>query len=472
MPSPNIIAYLVLALWPFVAWQLWRRLDPGRALIWTILGGYLLLPPLTAFNFPVIPDLDKVSVPNLMALACALWLVKDRISFVPKSPIGKALIVAYVLSPFGTVLTNTDPLIFREAMINGMRIYDSLASIAYQLIALLPFFLARRYLGTPEGMRAVLAALAAAGLGYSLPMLVEVVMSPQMNVWIYGFFQHDFWQTVRYGGYRPVVFLPHGLWVAFFAFMALAAAVTLFRHVAPEARPKALVVMVYLAAMLVLCRSAGPLVYALGVVPLILLVPVRLQLLIAAGLAVVVITYPVLRGAHLVPIDQILAFADTLSPERAYSLRFRIENEEILLARAQERPWFGWGGYGRAFTHDPITGRQLNIADGAWVILMGTYGWVGYVAEFGLFALPLLLLGREALMQPKAELSPWVGAVALILGANMTDLLPNATQIPFTWLMAGALLGEAERLAVLRRSAETARREARNRPGGTARTVI
>ncbi len=472
MPSPNIIAYLVLALWPFVAWQLWRRLDPGRALIWTILGGYLLLPPLTAFNFPVIPDLDKVSVPNLMALACALWLAKDRISFVPHSPIGKALIVVYVLSPFGTVLTNTDPLIFREAMINGMRIYDSLASIAYQLIALLPFFLARRYLGTPEGMRAVLAALAAAGLGYSLPMLVEVVMSPQMNVWIYGFFQHDFWQTVRYGGYRPVVFLPHGLWVAFFAFMALAAAVTLFRHVAPEARPKALVVMVYLAAMLVLCRSAGPLVYALGVVPLILLVPVRLQLLIAAGLAVVVITYPVLRGAHLVPIDQILAFADTLSPERAYSLRFRIENEEILLARAQERPWFGWGGYGRAFTHDPITGRQLNIADGAWVILMGTYGWVGYVAEFGLFALPLLLLGREALMQPKAELSPWVGAVALILGANMTDLLPNATQIPFTWLMAGALLGEAERLAVLRRSAETARREARNRPGGTARTVI
>ncbi len=243
MPSPNIIAYLVLALWPFVVWQLWRRLEPSRALIWTILGGYLLLPPLTAFNFPVIPDLDKMSLPNLMALACALWLVKDKISFIPQSAVGKALIVVYVLSPFGTVLTNTDPLIFRQAMINGMRIYDSLASIAYQLIALLPFFLARRYLGTPEGMRAILAALAAAGLAYSVPMLIEVVMSPQMNVWVYGFFQHDFWQTVRYGGYRPVVFLPHGLWVAFFAFMALAAAVTLFRHVAPEARPKALVVM-------------------------------------------------------------------------------------------------------------------------------------------------------------------------------------------------------------------------------------
>lgn len=86
MSNPNIIAYLALALWPFVAWQLWRRLDSGRALIWTILGGYLLLPPLTAFNFPVIPDLDKMSVPNLMALVCALWLVKDKISLSRTAP--------------------------------------------------------------------------------------------------------------------------------------------------------------------------------------------------------------------------------------------------------------------------------------------------------------------------------------------------------------------------------------------------
>ena len=471
MHSPNIIAFAVLALWPFVVWQLWRRLDSGRALIWTILGGYLILPPLTAINLPVIPDFDKVSVPNLMALACALWMLRDKISFVPQNPIGKALIVVYVLSPFGTVLTNTDPLIFRQAMINGMRIYDSLASIAYQVIALLPFFLARRYLGTPEGLRAIVAALVAAGLAYSLPMLVEVVMSPQMNVWVYGFFQHDFWQTVRYGGYRPVVFLPHGLWVAFFAFMALAAAVTTFRHVSPETRPKALVVLLYLAAMLVLCRSAGPIVYALAVTPLILLMPVRVQLLAAMAMAILVISYPVLRGAHLVPIDQILAFADTLSPDRAYSLRFRIENEEVLLARAQERPWFGWGGYGRAFTHDPITGRQLNIADGAWVILMGTYGWAGYVAEFGLFALPLLLLGREAWRQPKAALSPWLGAVALIFGANLIDLLPNATQIPFTWLMAGALLGEAERLAALNRAAKGERLRMLN-DAKPVRTVI
>lgn len=472
MQTPNIIAYLALALWPVVAWQLWTRLDRARALIWTVLGGYLLLPPLTAFNFPVIPDLDKVSIPNLMALICALWLAQDKISFVPQGWLGKALIAVYVLSPFGTVLTNGDPLIFQQAQINGMRIYDSLAAISYQLIALMPFFLARRYLGSPDGARAIVAALVAAGLAYSLPMIVEAVMSPQINVWVYGFFQHDFFQTIRYGGYRPVVFLPHGLWVAFFAFMAVAAALVSLRHVAPEARPRALLVLLYLAAMLILCRSAGPIIYALALTPLILLTPPRWQLMFAAVMAMGVIAYPVLRGAHLVPVDQILALADNLSPDRAYSLSFRIENEEILLARAQERPIFGWGGYGRAFTHDPITGETLNIADGAWVILLGNYGWVGYLTEFGLFALPLLLLGREALRQRRVDLSPWVAGLALILGANMVDLLPNATQIPFTWLMAGALLGEAERLSRLRADKLAEHRREGLHAGKPRRTVI
>lgn len=472
MQSPNLIAYLALALWPVVAWKLWQRLDRGQALIWTILGGYLLLPPLAAFNFPVVPDLNKSTIPNLVALACALWLVGDRVGFMPASWLGKALIAVYIAFPFGTVLTNRAPLVFEQATIQGMRIYDSFAAIAYQAIALLPFFLARRYLGHPEGMRAIIASLVAGGLAYSVPMLVEAVMSPQMNVWVYGFFQHDFFQTIRYGGYRPVVFLPHGLWVAFFACMAVLAAVTLLRRTVPDARPRALVVFVYLSVMLVICRSAGPILYALALVPMILFLPARLQILIAAAMALVVVSYPVLRGAHLVPVDQILDLANGLSPERAASLRFRIENEETLLVRAQEQPWFGWGGYGRSFTHDPVTGQTLNIADGAWVILMGNYGWVGYVAEFGLTALPLLLLARESLRQGGAELSPWVGAVALILGANMLDLLPNATHIPFTWLLAGALLGEAERLAALRADRDAMARREGLHAGKPLRTVI
>lgn len=440
----------MLVLWPFVGWQLWTRLDHGRALLWTVLGGYLLLPPLTAFNFPVIPDLDKVSIPNLTALFCAMYVLGDRISFLPDSKAGKLLLGIYVFSPFATVLTNSEPLFFQQGMIQGMRIYDSAAAVINQAIVLLPFFLARRYLGTPEGCRIALLGLVVGGLAYSIPMMIEARFSPQINVWVYGFFQHDFFQTIRFGGYRPVVFLQHGLWVAFFTLTCFLAAVVFARDAAPDARPRAVLILVYLAAMLVLCKSAGPAVYAAGLVPLLVFASWRVQLLVAAGLACIVLIYPLLRGANLVPLEAILHFAEGFSTDRAYSLQFRIENEEMLLAHANVKPWFGWGGYGRNFLHNPVTGEMMNIADGAWIITLGIYGWFGFIAEFGLTALPLLALGREAFLNNAAVLNRFTAGLALILAANMLDLLPNATHIPFTWLMVGALLGDAERMARVR----------------------
>jgi hypothetical protein len=471
LASPNIIAYLMLIIWPMVCWQLWRRLDPARALIWTILGGYLIMPPMTALDFPLIPDLDKIAIPNLMALICAVWLLKDKITFLPAGAVGKGLILLFVLAPFATVLTNGDPLEFQQRTIQGMRFYDSVAAVANQAIALLPFFLGRRYLGTPAGTRAVLVALVAAGLAYSVPMLIEARFSPQMNVWVYGFFQHDFFQTIRQGGYRPVVFLPHGLWVAFFALMALLASLVMLRESPAEAQPKAVLILIYLFYMLLVCKSAGPLVYLVSIGPLLIFAPTRVQILVAAVMAALVIAYPILRGAHLVPLDQILDFASSFSVDRAYSLQFRIENEEILLDRAQERPWFGWGGYGRNFLRDPITGEMTNIADGAWIIVLGMNGWLGYIAEFGLTALPLLALAREVLVRG-AVISRTTAALALILAANMVDLLPNATHIPFTWLMAGALMGEAERMASLRRDVVRAAEQAFQHGGRPKRTVI
>lgn len=462
----------MIAIWPLVTWQLWTRLDPARALIWTVLAGYLLLPPLTVYNLPIVPDLDKSSVPNLAALFCALFLLRDKITYLPDSALGKSLIGLFILSPFATVLTNADPLEFEVNTIRGMQIYDSIAAVTNQFIMLLPFFLARRYLGTPEGARTVLVALIVGGLAYSVPMLIEARLSPQMNVWFYGFLQHDFFQTIRFGGYRPLVFLTHGLWVAFFALMCLFAGIVLLRHSPPEARPKALVVMLYLGFMLLVCKSVGPAVYALAISPLLILFSARWQMLAAGAIAVVVVGYPLLRGLHLIPVDAIVEFAISLSEDRGGSLGFRIMNEESLLERAELRPWFGWGGYGRNFLHHPVTGEIANIADGLWIITLGIYGWTGYIAEFGLTALPLLLLARESWRAPELVLSPYVGGLALILATNMLDMLPNATMIPFTWLMAGALLGEAERLAVLRhdRQAQAARQGMH--AGRPRRTVI
>ena len=453
---PNALAYVMLLVWPVIALVLYQRLPPGRALVWAILAAYMVLPPIAKFDLPAVPDFDKFSIANLSAMAFTLFVLKQRVPVLPANLIGKLLVALFVLTPFATSITNPDiiPIVAKD--VPALRMYDSVAYISSQLIALIPFFLARKFLGTPEGMKTLLAALVAAGLAYSLPMLIESRISPQLNIWVYGFFQHDFSQSMRGGGFRPMVFMPHGLWVAFFALMTAIAALTFLRVAPASERHWRLVIWLYLMLVLYLCRSVGPQVYAIGLTPLILIAPRRIQMLVAALLAVIVITYPLLRGAHLLPIYDVVAFAERINPERADSLRFRTDNEELLLARAMEKPWFGWGGYGRNLILDHFTGRILTIPDGGWIIVLGAYGWSGYLAQFGLLVLPLILLGREAILSRSGAFSSWGAAVALIYAANLVDLLPNNTLIPFTWLMAGALLGWSEALATDRRAAAKA----------------
>ena len=75
----------------------------------------------------------------------------------------------------------------------------------------------------------MLRGLVVAGLIYSLPMLFEVRMSPQLHTWIYGYFPHSFGQQMRDGGFRPVVFIGHGLGVAFFVMTTVVAAAAFWR---------------------------------------------------------------------------------------------------------------------------------------------------------------------------------------------------------------------------------------------------
>ena len=71
---PNMTAYLVLFLWPLVGIVLFRTQPPERALVWTILGGYLFLPVRPVIDFPMIPAIDKGVIASLVALIGALLL--------------------------------------------------------------------------------------------------------------------------------------------------------------------------------------------------------------------------------------------------------------------------------------------------------------------------------------------------------------------------------------------------------------
>ena len=84
--------------------------------------------------------------------------------------------------------------------------------------------------------------------------------------------------------------------------------------------------------------------------------------------------------------------------------------------------------------------------DGRWTITLGQFGIFGFLAEFGLLALPVLRAASALRFAESERDSIFLGALALIIAVNMIDLLPNASLSPWTWLLAGALLGRTEAL--------------------------
>ena len=454
---PNALAYLMLIAWPLVSLTLFLRLPLERAILWCFIAGYLLLPPLAEFDLPLVPDMDKFSIPAVMAFGLCIYVLRKPVPIWPQPLLARLLVLLFLTCVIPTVLTNGDPILFRVLqnsdpiifitdILPGLRWRDLGSVIINQTILLMPFLLARRYLSDEKGQRELLLALCLAGLAYSLPALFEVRFSPQLNTWIYGFFQHDFAQMMRQGGFRPIVFLPHALWLAFFIFSCVVAATALARASKDRDRTRFAFAATYLFVVLILCKSLASLAYGLAIVPIVALASARWQIRLAVLIAVIAITYPMLRNLGVIPTDAILAKAEAISAERAQSLGYRFDNEAMMLARAAEKPWFGWGGWGRNLVRDLETGQIISIPDGRWIITFGTFGWLGYIAEMGILTLPIFLLAIELHRRQNRQVSPLAAPIALILAATLADMLLNDTLIPITWLCAGSVLGYAERL--------------------------
>ena len=444
--NPNWLATFALALWPAVAVLLYQTRPLGRATIWTILGAQLVLPVDVFLKLAQgIPQLDKVSIPNLAALLGCILYARPRLRLWKGLGLAEALLLMYVIGPFITSELNGDPVRFGPLTLPAVGHYDALSAAVAELIFLLPFFLARDILTRASDNEDILRALVIAGLCYSLPMLFEIRMSPQLNLWIYGYYPSDFVQAVRGGGFRPMVFMGHGLAVAFFTMTTVVAAAALWR-IRVRILQLSGTIAAYLGAVLILCKSFGPLVYAAVLVPLVRWTSPGIQLRVATCLVMLVLSYPLLRAADLVPTTSILDVANSIDKARAASLKFRFDNEERLLKRASERLWFGWGRFGRGRYYDVQTGRDLSTTDGEWIIRLGTFGLFGFAAEFGLLALSVFRAAAALRYASSMREGILMSALALIVTVYLINMIPNASFNPWVWLISGALLGRSENM--------------------------
>lgn len=413
-----------------------------KAIIWTILAGFLLLPVKTGFDAPGIPNLDKTLIPNLAVLAWALIFARFKVIALPRNKVLVGLMVLYVTSPLFTMLNNQAPLQLSVSTLPGMTLYDALSLIFEQLIELIPFLVAYNAFKTETDVREVLKALVMAALAYSILILWEVRVSPQLHSQIYGFFPHSFSQQFRAGGFRAVVFLGHGLVVAIFVAISTVAAIGLWRNRTRVLGLPGIAYSAYLMFVLILCKSVGALVLAFAVGLATYLLRFRTMISILAISGLIIAAYPALRGANLFPISTIANISADFSSDRASSLQTRIDNEEILLEKAAQKPIFGWGNWGRDRVYKTHwTGTfdyDATVTDGTWIIVISTFGWAGYIACFGILAYPTARAFRYR--RQFAKFPSFVILLAVLV-TNLFDLLPNSSLTPITWLIAGTLAG-------------------------------
>ena len=440
---PNVLAWIAMILWPLFGLFLFRIMDHTKAITWGLLLSVMFLPMFVELDFPAVPALDKERIPALTAVVGALLFAPAAFKAAKPGRGYDILIVLWAISSVITSLTNTDPLVFGPRTIQGETLYDAISgSIGIILSWWCPFFLGRVAVQNREQLESVFRSFVKSILIYAPFLLFEMKFSPMTNRIVYGFDQNQISQNFRWGGWRPVVMMRHGITCAMYVLQTLFATVIAKRM---GIRPLALsyrVLFYVVMALLIGCKSTGALGFALFFLPFAIWTRPTVILRVATIIAFIEISYPIFRLMELLPIDELLSFFKAaFGTERAYSMEYRFNNEGEVLARAAERIFFGWGGYSRYAIYSATTGQSFTVIDGLWVIQLGNYGLIGFVMHFGLLVFPVfgLRMHWKHIKDSRDRLA--LSLLALVCVVYVLDFLPNASSDAYLTFLCGILAG-------------------------------
>jgi len=424
------LTHLVMIGWIPVVQVLFMMLPPRRAVIASYVGAWLFL-PVVLYPVPMLPDVSKMLATSAGVLLAVVLFDPGRFGTLrPRLldlPMG-----AWCIAPFFASVTN------------GLGVYDGLTAILDQTIMWgLPYLIGRMYFTDLAALRELGVGLVIGGLVYLPLVALESAISPQLHRMVYGYHAHSFQQTKRMGGWRPTVFMQHGLMVAMW--MASTALVALWlwwtRAVKSIWGVPMLWIVIALGVGVVLVKSVGAwLAFAAGVGCLVAIKYLKTPALVYAIL-VAVPGYMAARtiigwdGSQLVQAAHAVA-----GEERASSLKTRLDNEDLLKAKAMRQPLFGWGRWGRNRVYDE-NGNDISTTDGLWVIALGQTGVFGAAALTTVFMVPMLSVRAGIRKRWHDARSAPAVVMALLCALYLMDNLLNAMVNPMFTLIAGGLIG-------------------------------
>ncbi|SEA13975.1 hypothetical protein [Microbulbifer marinus] len=438
---PNTFAYLTLICWPVLALLIYRvrNLSTLAATFWVVVGGYLILPVKAQIDLPMLPSLNQITIPAISAAVCCVFVRRVPIKLIPDRGIVRWLYICLLLAPLLSVLANPLPMFDGAQEKPGLSLYDALADTMATYLKTLPLLLGLSLVKSTEDIAKLLKLMVYAVILYSPLILLEIRISPQLHTWIYGFFPHQFSQQIRFDGFRPVVFLGHGLLVAIFVAVSLCATAILWRHKYRLSNLPLGFFILYLAAILILCKAVGAWILGLGALICIVTLSPRLQAWVCVLVTLFVLAYPLLAINGLIPYKNLTDFASIFGQDRSQSVAFRFMHEAALLEHAAKKIEFGWGIWGR---------HQLNgsVSDGYLIQILGVYGLWGYIANAGLLLAIILRAAKSIKRLPDPRARGLMGGALSILMLMMVDQIPNTSITPYFWLIFGGVMGAAAQM--------------------------
>ncbi len=432
----NIFAHIMMFSWIPIVIGIFLKFPPRRAVIASFIFAWLFL-PMVKYDVPGFPDYTKMSATCWgVFIAAAIFDSQRLINFRPRLLDLPMLI--WCICPLFSSLSN------------DLGLYDGIAAALDQTMSWgFPYIIGRIYFTDLESVKELAIGILIGGIIYMPFCWYEIRMSPTLHHTVYGFTQHSFAQTYRYGGWRPMVFMSHGLAVGIW--MISASLIGMWLWMSGGVKKFMGIPMGLLNWSLIftsiLCRSTGAIgLFILGTGALFFAKKFNTRILVIC-LALMPVIYLPVRATGYWDGDNLCHFLyDNFNQERALSLYERFYNENLLTEKARERPVFGWGGWGRSRIYDD-EGKDIVLTDSLWIITFGTYGIIGLSALTISILLPvIIIMGRYNVREWfHPDVIPAV-SLSMLVCLYMIDNLLNSMSNPIYIVASGGIIGLAYEL--------------------------
>ncbi len=430
MPRLTSSEIFAILLWLVAVLALFVYTTPRRAVLIGLVGGWLFLPDIALRVPGALPDLTKASITSFGLLACVLVFERRRILSLRPRWFDVPMLV-WCGGPFLT------------ALVNGEGVHEAISALSANTIVWgIPYLLGRLYIQDAEGWRDLALAIFWGGVAYVPLCWFEIIAGPQLALWVYGYLPKAIFSAYRFGGWRPIVFMDHGLMVALWMTAAAVSGFWLWRAgMLPRVWrvPSGVLILTLLGTTIALRSVNAWLLLPIGIGILWFSTRFRTTCL-AWGSVALILLYLVVRALGLWNGQELSALTARVLPAKFNSVDFRLENEQRFVVRAQQQPILGWGRFGRMFPPE-VPGVPNSTPDSMWIIAYGEQGTVGLIALFAFLLLPLIFLVRRVAVADWTR-PPYAPAVALavILILYAADNLANAMHNPVYLLAVGGLL--------------------------------